>query len=204
MSEFGNLLIECFRNYNIWFLSIIIVLQCIGIPTGASLLVMASGAFAYAGEFNAVSLLLEIWFFSWVGDNIAYIMWRFIGDKVLNRHSKIKFYIQPKIFKAKNYLSKHGRSSVFFSRFIISAMGPFINATAGLSRYKFWTFSLFVALGELFWTCIYLGLGYWFGDSFETIIPIVTGFGQFITYIAILIIALYFFIKAIRNKKSKH
>ncbi|MBZ9634294.1 DedA family protein [Clostridium sp. FP1] len=203
MSEFSNLLIECFRNYNIWFLSSIIVLQCIGIPTGASLLVMASGAFAYAGEFNVVSLLLEIWFFSWVGDNIAYIMWRFIGHKALNRHYKVKTYVKPKILKAKNYLNKHGRSSVFFSRFIISAMGPFINAAAGLSRYKFSTFSLFVALGELFWTCIYLGLGYWFGDSFETIVPIVTGFGQFITYIAILIIALYFFIKAIRNKKSK-
>jgi len=204
MSEFSNLLIEYFRNYNIWFLSIIIVLQCIGIPTGASLLVIASGAFAYAGEFNVVILLLEIWFFSWLGDIIAYIMWKVIGDKALNRQSKIKTYFQPKILKAKSYLIKHGRSSVFFSRFLISAMGPFVNAAAGISGYKLWTFSLFVALGELFWTCIYLGLGYWFGDSFETIVPIVTEFGQFLTYIAILFIALYFFIKAIRNKKLKN
>ena len=134
MSEFSNLLIEYFRNYNIWFLSIIIVLQCIGIPTGASLLVIASGAFAYAGEFNVVILLLEIWFFSWLGDNIAYIMWKVIGDKALNRHFKLKTYFQPKILKAKNYLKKHGRSSVFFSRFLISAMGPFINAAAGHYR----------------------------------------------------------------------
>lgn len=204
MSEFTNLLIEYFRNYNIWFLSIIIVIQCIGIPTGASLVVIASGAFAYAGEFNVVVLLLEIWFFSWLGDNIAYIMWKAIGDKALNKNIKLKTYFQPKILKSKKYLKKYGRSSVFFSRFLISAMGPFINAAAGISGYKLWTFSLFVALGELFWTCIYLGLGYWFGDSFETIVPIVTEFGQFITYIAILIIALYFFIKVIRNKRCKN
>ncbi|MBZ9686489.1 DedA family protein [Clostridium estertheticum] len=204
MSEFSNLLIECFRNYNIWFLSFIIILQCIGIPTGSSLLVMASGAFAYAGESNVVILLLEVWFFSWLGDNIAYIMWRGIGDKTLNNHPKVKTYFQPKIFKAKDYLKKHGRISVFFSRFLISSTGPFINAAAGITGYKLWTFNLFVALGELFWTCIYLGLGYWFGDSWETIVPIVTGFGQFLTYIAILIIALYFFIKAIKNKNRKN
>ena len=203
MSEFSNLLIEYFRSYNIWFLSFIIVLQCIGIPTGASLVVIASGAFAYAGEFNVVILLIEIWFFAWLGDNVAYIIWRFIGNKALNRHSKLRNLYELKILKARNYLEEHGKSTVFFTRFLVAAMGPFVNAAAGITEYKFWTFSLFVALGELFWTCIYLGLGYWFGDSFETIVPIVTQFGQFFTYIAILIITLYFLIKAIKNKKSK-
>lgn len=203
MSEFSNLLIEYFRSYNIWFLSFIIVLQCIGIPTGASLVVIASGAFAYAGEFNVVILLIEIWFFAWLGDNVAYMIWRFIGNKALNRHSKLRNFYELKILKARNYLEEHGKSTVFFTRFLIAAMGPFVNAAAGITEYKFWTFSLFVALGELFWTCIYLGLGYWFGDSFETIVPIVTQFGQFFTYIAILIITVYFLIKAIKNKKSK-
>ncbi|MBU3113534.1 DedA family protein [Clostridium lacusfryxellense] len=203
MSEFSDFLIECFRNYNIWFLGIIIVLQCIGIPTGASLVVIASGAFAYAGEFNVVVILFEVWFFAWLGDNISYIMWKIIGGKILNRHIKIRKYFDSKISKAENYLNKYGRSTVFFTRFIMGAMGPFVNAAAGITQYKLWTFSLFVALGELFWTCIYLGLGYWFGDSWESIVPIVTQFGQFLTYMTILIIVLYFFIKLVRNKKHK-
>jgi len=203
MSDFSNLLIECFRNYNIWFLSIIIVLQCLGIPTGASLLVITSGAFAYAGEFNVVLLLFEIWFFAWLGDNISYLVWKFIGGKVLSRHTKIKAFFDSKIRKAENYLNKHGRSTVFFTRFIMGAMGPFVNAVAGITQYKLGTFSLFVALGELFWTSIYLGLGYWFGDSFESIVPLVTQFGQFLMYIAILIIVLYSFVKLLRNKKRK-
>ncbi|MFT5874822.1 MAG: membrane-associated protein [Clostridium sp.] len=203
MSDVSSLLIEYFRNYNIWFLSIIIVLQCIGFPSGASLVVIASGAFAYAGEFNVVILLLEIWFFAWLGDNIAYLIWKTIGDKAFNKHFKLNNYFKPKILKAKIYLIKHGKISVFFTRFLIGAMGPFVNAAAGITGYKFWTFSLFVALGELFWTCIYLGLGYWFGDTWEDIVPIVTGFGQFVGYIVILIISIYFFIKAIKNKKRQ-
>ena len=203
MSNFTNLLIIYFRNYNIWFLSILIVLGCVGIPTGASLVVIASGAFAYAGEFNIVILLLEIWFFSCVGDSIAYIMWKVIGHKFLNKSLRVKTYFEPKIIKAQNYLKKHGKGAIFFTRFLISAMGPFVNAAAGIAEYKLVTFSLFVALGELLWSCMYLGLGYWFGDSWESIVPMVTQIGEFLTYITILIIAIYFFIKMIRTNKGK-
>ncbi|MTK11710.1 MAG: DedA family protein [Clostridiaceae bacterium] len=203
MSSFTYLLITYFRNYNIWFLSILIILGCLGIPTGASLVVIASGAFAYAGEFNIVTLLLKIWFFSCAGDSIAYIIWKVIGHKLLNKSLRVKTYFEPKIIKAQNYLKKHGKGAVFFTRFLISAMGPFVNAAAGITEYKLTTFCLFVALGELLWSCIYLGLGYWFGDSWETIVPLVTQIGEFLTYITILIIAIYFFIKMIRKNKRK-
>lgn len=199
----SNLLIAYFRNYNIWFLSILIMFGSLGIPTGAFLVVIASGAFAYAGEFNIIILLFEIWFFSCIGDNIAYIMWRFIGHKFLNKSLRISTYFEPKIIKSKNYLKKHGKVAVFFTRFLISAMGPFINGAAGITEYKLMTFNLFVILGDLLWSCMYLGLGYWFGDSWETIIPIVTQIGEFLTYITILIIAMYFFIKMIRSNKRK-
>lgn len=203
MSNFTDLLIMYFRNYNIWFLSVLIVLGCIGIPTGASLVVIASGAFAYAGEFNIVILLLEIWFISYIGDNIAYFIWKFVGGKIFNKSSKAKTYFEPKIIKAQIYLKRYGKSAIFFTRFLISAMGPFVNAAAGIIEYKLVTFSLFVALGELLWTCIYLGLGYWFGDSWESIVPIVTQIGEVITYITILIIIVYFFIRIIRTNKRK-
>ena len=203
MSVFNNFLIECFRSYNILFLCILIIIQCIGIPTGASLVVIASGAFAYAGEFNIVILLLEIWFFSCVGDAIAYILWRTTGIKFLNKSTRIKTYFEPKIAKAQNYLDKHGKSSIFFTRFLISAMGPFVNAAAGITAYNMSTFIMFVSFGELFWTCMYLGLGYWFGDSWQSIIPIVTQFGQYITCITILVFVLYYFVKITRSNKKR-
>jgi membrane-associated protein len=199
----SDLLIQYFRNYNIWFLSILIILGCVGIPTGSTLLVIAAGAFAYAGEFNIGILLLEIWIFACIGDSIAYIIWRVLGNKILSKYSKLKAYFHPKIVRAETYLKKHGKTTIFFTRFLIAPMGPFVNAAAGVTEYKLLTFSSFVGLGELVWTCIYLGLGYWFGDSWETIIPIVTQFSQFLTYIIILSIILYFFIKTIRTNKRK-
>ncbi|MEY8000701.1 DedA family protein [Clostridium sp. Mt-5] len=167
------------------------------------MVVIASGAFAYAGEFNIGILLLEIWFFSCVGDNIAYIMWKVIGNKFLNKSLRVKAYLEPAMIKARSYLKKYGKWAIFFTRFLISPMGPSVNAAAGITNYKLMTFNLFVALGELLWSCMYLGLGYWFGNSWETIVPMVTQIGEFLTYITILIITIYFFIKMLGTNKRK-
>ncbi|MFL0198673.1 DedA family protein [Clostridium sp. WILCCON 0269] len=134
---------------------------------------------------------------------MAYLIWMVVGNKFLSKSSRIKTYFSPKITKAGNYLKKHGKGTVFFTRFLISPMGPSVNAAAGITEYKLVTFNLFVALGELLWSCIYLGLGYWFGDSWEVIIPMVIQTGEFLTYAIILIITVYFFIKMIRTNTRK-
>ena len=202
MSTYYDLLIECFRNYNILFLGTLLILQSIGIPTGSTLLVIAAGALGYAGEFNITILLLEVWIFSSIGDIIAYILWKTIGVKLLSKFSRFRTYFEPKLSKMHTYLERHGKSTVFFTRFLLSPMGPSINAAAGIAKYELLTFSLFVTLGELLWTCMYLGLGYWFADSWSTIIPIVTQLTEILTCFAILIAIIYFLIKLIRVKNN--
>lgn len=195
MSKYSDLLIEYLRNYNIWFLSILIILQCIGIPTGATLLVIASGAFAYAGEFNIFVLLLEVWFFSSAGDIFAYTLWKIIGQKTLMRFSKLRTFFMPKLSKMQTYLDVHGKGAVFITRFLLSGIGPLINAAAGISKYGLYTFSLFVILGELLWSCMYLGIGYWFADSFDTIVPVILQSSEVLTCFFILIVIVYFIVK---------
>lgn len=203
MSTYYNLLIEYFRNYNIWFLGILIIIQAFGIPTGATLVVIAAGALAFAGEFNIIILILEVWIFSSLGDIIAYILWKTVGVKLLTKFSRLNMYFQPKLTKMHIYLNRHGKSTVFFTRFLLSPMGPSINVAAGIARYEWVTFSIFVSLGELFWTCIYLGLGYWFADSWDTLIPVITQLTLILTCFSILIAIIYFLIKFFRVKEDK-
>lgn len=203
MSSFTELLIQYFRQYNILFLSILMILQGIGIPLSMSMIVIACGAFAYVGEFNIVTILLEVWFFAWLGDCAGYFLWKIIGYRLLYKFPKLNRYFKPKLLKARNYLNKHGKSAVFLTRFLISPMGPFVNASAGIVNYSIIAFSIFALFGELFWTGIYIGLGYWFGDSWENIVPLVSQFGRIITYVVILVIIVYMFIKIIKGKSEK-
>lgn len=110
-----QVLMEYFKAYNIWFLGILLLLQSIGIPTGGTLLVIASGAFSYAGEFNIFLLFIEVWLLVSFGDWGAYMLWKFIGDRALNRFPRLKGYMEPKILKSNRYLDKHGKGAVFFN-----------------------------------------------------------------------------------------
>lgn len=198
----GNLIdffIDCFRNYNIYFLGILIVLKFTGIPTGSSIIVIAAGAFARAGEFNIISLVIEICFFSCIGDFIGYFLWKLIGNIILNNFLKIRKYFEPRIQKSEEYLNKYGKPVIFYSRFLLSAVAPFVNAACGISRYRFSTFSIYIILGNFLWTIIYLGLGYYFSDYWVVLIPLVTSGGELITLITIIIVIIYWVLKRVKR-----
>ncbi|GKX66512.1 DedA family protein [Inconstantimicrobium mannanitabidum] len=195
-----QVLMEYFKEYNIWFLGILLLVQSTGIPTGGTLLVIASGAFSYAGEFNIFILFIEVWILISFGDWGSYMIWKFIGHRVLNKFPKVKRYMEPKILKSHKYLEQHGRGAVFLTRFLISPMGPFVNAAAGIADYKMSYFILFAILGEFLWSFIYLGLGYWFGDSWESIVPIITQVSEILAGLIILGIIIHLFIKTLKKK----
>lgn len=203
MSVVLNFLIECLRKYNIWFLGLSIILQGIGIPTAPSMLVIALGAFSYGGDFNPVSLYFEVWILVTLGDAISYWVWRLFQEYLFKKFPKLNKKFTPKLEKTKVYLDNKGKLAIFLSRFVVSAMAPVVNVVAGITKYDFNTFILVAGVGDLFWTALYEGIGYWFGDSWEQAATLASEFSKFIALIFILIIALYLLKKWIFNKKNK-
>lgn len=201
MRYLSDLFIEYFRIYNIYFLAISIILKSIGFPTGSTLVVIVAGAFAYFGDFNITVLFLEVWFFSCIGDLIGYFTWGFIGNVILTRFSILKRYFEPKISKSELYLEKHGMYLIFYSRFLLSSISPFVNAACGILKYKLFTFNLYVILGNFLWTGIFLGLGYWFSSYWKQLVTVVTIASESLTFVVALTIIIYLIIKT--NKKSK-
>lgn len=208
MSGIVVTLISYLRKYNVWFLPIMIILQGFGIPTFPSVLVMASGAFAYQGEFNVIFLFLRVWLFIIAADTATYWAWRWFGEYLFNKYKRMKNYFKPKLHTAELYLEKRGKLAVFLTRFAVCAMSPLVNAVAGLSEYSFFQFISIAAAGDVIWTSIYVGLGYWFGDSWEEAASIVSKFGQLITLVLALIVMIYIakkwvFIKMVENRKNQ-
>ncbi|PKM76167.1 MAG: DedA family protein [Firmicutes bacterium HGW-Firmicutes-15] len=202
MSDFVILLIELFRNYNVLFLGALIVLQNNGIPVGANFLVIVSGAFAYAGEFNLLALWGEVWFFTLLGDSLSYWLWRKGGRNLIAKYPRIHARIEPGIERANNFFDKHGKITVFFTRFPLSAMGPLVNISAGTSRYNYKVFVAYALLGEFLWVSFNLGVGYWFGDSVEQIAFIISQFGELTVLLLILFVIVYLTRVYLRSKKK--
>jgi membrane-associated protein len=203
MSALVNFLILCLHRYNIWFLGILIILQGVGVPTFPSMFVIALGAFSFAGDVNPIYIFFQVWMLVSVGDAISYWIWRRFEEFLFGKFKGLNKYFAPKVEKTKIFLEKRGKWAIFISRFIISAMAPVLNAVAGITKYKFKTFIIVAAIGDIFWAGMYVLIGYWFGDSWEEAATLVSGFSKVITLVAIFIMLLYFSRKWILNKKGK-
>ncbi|KHD35865.1 alkaline phosphatase [Clostridium acetobutylicum] len=201
MSSLKDLLVQYFSHYSVLVLSIILLLQGIGIPDGATFIAIVSGAFSYTGQFNIVAIFLEVWLTIWLGDCLGYFFWKSIGHKALRKFPGFEKYFNPKIFKAHNYLERHGKGAVFITRFLIVPMAPFVNAAAGIVNYSIIIFAASALMGELLWTGIYVGLGYYFGNSWESIMPIVSQFSEIVLYFGVFVIIVYMILKLIKSKK---
>lgn len=202
MSEVLTLIIELFTKYNFIFLATLIMLQGIGVPTGVSVLVMASGAFAFAGDFNVFLLFGEVWLLTSIGDSLGYWTWRWFGKFILNTSPRMQTYIDPKLRRAGIVFNKYGKYAIILSRFPLSALGALVNASAGITQYKFQHFIIVAMIGEFMWVAVYLGLGYWFGDAWETISDLIIQFGLLFALILILMIAIFISYRMLIKKKS--
>ena len=202
MSALVGFLILCLHRYNIWFLGIMIILQGIGIPTFPSMFVIALGAFSFAGNVNPIYVFFQVWVMVTLGDGISYFIWRKFKGFLFNKFRGLNKYLMPRIEKTKISLEKGGKWAIFISRFLVSAMAPVLNAVAGITRYKFKTFIIVAAIGDIFWAGIYVTIGYWFGDSWEQVATLVSEFSKVITLVVIFILLLYFLKKWIFIKKK--
>lgn len=191
MNDSIVIIIEFVRQHEIWFLGILLVLQNNGVPLASSLVVMASGAMAYTGEFSLPVLGFYVWLFSLLGDVSSYWLWRGIDKHVVHRSRRVNQAVGKWLDKAEGYYERYGKLTVFTTRFPFSPLGTVVNVFAGATGYNFILFFITVAVGQLIWSIFYLGLGYLFSDSWEQLALVISQSGWLVAIILALIIAAY-------------
>ena len=76
------------RDYGVVAVTIVLTFESFGVPLpGESLLIVAS-VLAGRGDLSFPSLLFFAWVGAVVGDNIGYVIGRFLGRTVVLRHGK--------------------------------------------------------------------------------------------------------------------
>jgi membrane-associated protein len=74
-----------------------------------------------------------------------------------------------KLKKAEGLTQKWGGAGVFFSRWIFTPLGPWINISSGIASYSWPRFLLWDVLGEILWVVLYVLLGFYFSDRVEEV-----------------------------------
>ena len=176
MSEY---FMELVPDYGLWLIAVVTFLSCLAVPVPSSLLMVAGGAFAAAGDLSLGGTLLAAYGGAVVGDQTGFAIGK-RGSGIFERLRAHGGQRQALLERARKFADERGAWAVFLSRWLLSPLGPYVNFIGGASGLNWTTFTLWAAAGELFWVGIYTGLGFAFADQIEMVADIAGNISGFL------------------------
>ena len=152
--------------WNLWranaplTLAAVLILAGLGVPSPASLAIIATGALVKQGGAPLVPTVLIATTASAVGSFVSYT----IGRKGLGRWMEKKKQ-KPAWAKAVAWFERDAWTTIFLSRWLLTPLGLPVSYLAGSDRYARTKFASACWIGSLIWVLVYGGVGYAFADS---------------------------------------
>jgi membrane-associated protein len=150
-------------TYGVPLLMIGTFLSCLALPVPSSMLMLAAGGFAAAGDLTLAGCAGGALTGAIAGDQVGYAAGRYGGSGLFHRiGSKAK-----PLAKATELLAVKGAMAVFLSRWLFSALGPCVNLVAGATNQPWIKFTVWGVIGEAVWVALYIGVGYSFAGNLQ-------------------------------------
>lgn len=150
-------------SYGPWLLGLTTFLSCLAIPMPSSLMMIASGAFVASGDLALITVAGAAYAGAVSGDQVGFWLGRKAAHLLPQPGSKRGALIET----AMGHLKRRGTVAVFFTRWMFSALGPWVNLAAGASGYAHPRFTAADLAGEAVWVTVYVGLGIAFGANLD-------------------------------------
>jgi membrane protein DedA with SNARE-associated domain len=149
--------------WGLWLVGGTTLLSCLALPVPASLVMLAAGGFAAAGDLVLWQVAVAAFVGAVAGDHAGFLLGRGVGAALLARLSRA-----PKraavVAHASDYLRARGAAAVFLSRWLFSPLGPYVNLAGGAAGLSYRRFTPADLAGEALWVGLYTGLGFAFAD----------------------------------------
>ncbi len=158
------------------------------------ILAIITGLLVSSGHLNFILAYSIIVAGDVTGDSIYYLLGRYSDKPFINKMMKRLGLTQSRLNGAKNYAATNPFKIISLSKIILGAgiAGLFV---AGRSQLPYSKFISCCVITSLAMTALYLFVGYFFGEAYNTIFHYLNGFAAF-TIIAFIAIALVLFAKS--------
>src|SRR3989344_6588684 len=140
----------------------------LGVFVPGTIIVLFSGFVAeqWSLAYDARGLMVIVALGCFLGAVTSYLIGRFYGPPFF---SETNFYLKRRyLIRAQQYFAAHGGKSIFSGNFLgpVRSLVPFV---AGMSEMRYWRFLAWSAMSSSGWAFIYVGVGYFFGASWEAV-----------------------------------
>lgn len=157
-------------QWGAWLILSVTFLSCLAVPIPASLLMMAAGAFAASGDLSLPAVTLAALAGALVGDQAGFWLGRG-GGGGLWRRLMARPGAAGMLLKSAADLERRAGMTVFLSRWLFSALGPYVNLAAGMTGTGWRRFTLASLAGETVWVLLYVGIGFAFAGRIQELGP---------------------------------
>ena len=149
----------------------VILICSVGIPFPVSLMLVAAGSFVQQGDMKLWQVIVVASVAAIAGDQVAYCLARWGGRSLIGRVSR-SIGVEAQIKQAEALTRRWSGAGIFLSRWLVTALGPWVNVTSGIAGYPWRSFLLWDVLGEVLWVVLYVTLGYVFSDRVQAMAEI--------------------------------
>lgn len=153
--------------WGVWLVLAATFASCLALPVPTSVVMLAAGGFVAAGDLTLAPVVLAALGGAVAGDQTGYALSRMGGATLMARFAADPARAEM-IRRATDYAARRGIAAVFFSRWLVSPLGPWINLAAGATRMPWLPFTLAGILGEAVWVGLYVGMGRYFAGNLQS------------------------------------
>ena len=146
----------------------ILVYSSAGGPFPDTLMLLVIGSLVAQGEMKLWQVLVVGSAGAIVGDQIGYCLGAWGGRRLVRRITT-KVGGADTVKRAEAFSKRWGGAAVFFSRWLVGTLGPWINLSSGITAYPWPRFIVWDVLGEVLWVVLYVMLGNIFSDRVQTL-----------------------------------
>ncbi len=182
-----------------WLLAGCTFLSCLALPLPASMLMLAAGGFVAAGDLAFFSVGFAALTGAVTGDQVGYFAGRWGGASLTMR---LGARAVP-LAKATEILARRGGIAVYLTRWLLSALGPYVNVAAGAALMPWAKFTVWGVAGEASWVGLYVGLGYGFTGNLEAASAMALELLGFISAVAVAVGLGWWLMSTLRAEKKE-
>lgn len=187
-------------SYGPVVLFLVTFMSCLALPVPASLMMLAGGGFVASGEIAASAAVIAAFAGAILGDQAGYFIGRAGGARI-ERWMDANPHRADLRTRSLRMIERWGGQGVFFSRWLVSPLGPYVNLIAGASTLSWARFAFWGSLGEAIWVALYVGLGAAFSARIAQLADLLGSASGFLAGLVITGVLSYFLVTSDRSNR---
>ncbi|HYW71650.1 MAG TPA: DedA family protein [Pyrinomonadaceae bacterium] len=191
-------LLAAISTYGLPALFAVIAIAAVGVPLPVTLTLVAAGSFVELGEMRFWPVIVVGSSAAIIGDHIGFAIGLWGGERIANRIRRSKSGAD-KIARAHAFAERWGAAGIFFSRWLVTPLGPWLNLTSGMTKYPWRRFFIWDVLGETLWVVLYVSLGKLFSGSVQALADVLGSLVWVLVGLILAAVLLWWILKSFRE-----